>query len=291
LGGKNWCLPAKWLGVLATAAFGLLTFSGTALAAPHPAGTSSPAAKTSSHLAKKSTHPAGTSTHPPATTPNVTTTTSTSNPDLGYAALGFGCVAIALALGFIRWDRGQTLEVQERLAADSLGTQEQNAVPDVPAGQLIVDGPDRLLVGATADFVARQSDTHDQVVARWTAAPPGMLRVPSEATSRVTVSALKAGTVTLTPDRGTGKRLIVATPRRHPPELPFVGDDWGHVVVGIVVASITAALGLAGALSGEAVATILGALVGYVVARQTGSAVARSSARKADAGNANQPDD
>lgn len=81
-----------------------------------------------------------------------------------------------------------------------------------------------------------------------------MLRVPAEDTSRVAVTALKTGTVTLTPGDGSGNRLVVTAPPRHPPELPFVGDDWGHVVVAIVVASITAALGLAGALSGEAVA-------------------------------------
>jgi hypothetical protein len=37
--------------------------------------------------------------------------------------------------------------------------------------------------------------------------------------------------------------------------------------VAIVIASTTAALGFAGAITGEAVATILGALVGYVVAK------------------------
>ena len=282
--GKSLRLPAKWLGVLLAAGAGVLLLSGSALAASHAASTPSPAAKTS--------------THSPSTPANVTTTTSTSNPDLGYAALGFGGAAIMLALVFIRWDRSQTLEVQERLAADGLETQPQNDAVDggamggvAPTGQLIVDGPDRLLVGATADFVARRRDTRGQAVAHWTAAPPGMLRVPAEDTSRVAVTALKAGTVTLTPNDGTGKRLVVTTARRQTPELPFVGDDWGRVVVAIVLATITAALGLAGALSGEAVATLLGALVGYVVARQSGSVAGRSSIRKASAGNADQHED
>lgn len=284
MGGKSWRLPVKWLGVLVAAAGGFLLLSGSALAAAHPA--SAPA------------HPASSPSPSPTIAPNTTTTTSTSNPNLGYAALGFGGVAIVLALAFIRWDRSQTLEVQERLAADSLGTQPQNDAADggahgvvPPAGELIVDGPDRLLVGATADFVARRRDTRAQAVARWTAAPPGMLRVPAEDTSRVAVTALKAGTVTLTPNDGTGKRLVVTTARRQTPELPFVGDDWGRVVVAIVLATITAALGLAGALSGEAVATLLGALVGYVVARQSSSVVGRSSVRKASPGNADQHED
>ena len=46
-----------------------------------------------------------------------------------------------------------------------------------------------------------------------------------------------------------------------------IGDGWAPVVVAIVIASTTAALGFAGAITGEAVATILGALVGYVVAK------------------------
>lgn len=46
-----------------------------------------------------------------------------------------------------------------------------------------------------------------------------------------------------------------------------IGEGWAPVVVAIVIASTTAALGFAGAITGEAVATILGALVGYVVAK------------------------
>jgi hypothetical protein len=49
--------------------------------------------------------------------------------------------------------------------------------------------------------------------------------------------------------------------------LPFIGAGWGSVVVAIAIAAVTGALGLAGAITGEAVATILGALAGYVVAK------------------------
>src|SRR5262249_11978779 len=176
LGGKRWRFPAKWLGVLAAAVLGPLMFSALAFAAAGSA----------------------------ATSPTTTTTTGTENPDLGYAALGFGFLAILLVLLFIRWDRHQTLEVQEHLAADGLAPQPR----DVPTGDDAA--------GARAE--------------------------------------------------ATGKRLVVSAPGRPPLGLSFIGEGWGHVVVAIVLASITAALGLAGALSGEAVATLLGALVGYIAA-------------------------
>ena len=46
-------------------------------------------------------------------------------------------------------------------------------------------------------------------------------------------------------------------------------------MVAIAIMSVTAALGLAGALTGEAVATILGGLVGYVVAEPIGAGLAQ----------------
>jgi len=198
---------------------------------------------------------------------------------------------------FIRWDRHQTLEIQERLASEGLPTAPQN-VPagdggrhlHAVAGSVVVDGPNRLKAGATADFVARQDGT--QVSKAWSADPPDVLHVPAEATSRLTVTALKAGTATLTPQGGIGKQIVVTAPSRRPMGLLFVGDDWGHVVVAIVLASITAALGLAGALSGEAVATLLGALVGYVVARsQSGGVGGRRPPRTTGAGDAADGDD
>jgi len=169
--------------------------------------------------------PALAAADPASTSPTTTTTTGTENPDLGYAALGFGSLAILLVLLFIRWDRHQTLEVQQHLAADGLTSQSR----DVSAGD---DG-----AGARAEV---------------------------------------AGTAATS---GSGKRVVVTAPGRQPLGLAFIGEGWGHVVVAIVLASITAALGLAGALSGEAVATLLGALVGYVVAKaQSSSPAGHSSA-------------
>jgi len=127
------------------------------------------------------------------------------------------------------------------------------------------------------------------VVVPWTVQPAEILHVPAEATSHATITALKAGQVTLTAGGGTGKKVVVtAAPGPRPLQgLLFIGEGWGHVVVAIILASITAALGLAGAITGEAVATILGALVGYVVAKsQSGSAGPRSSAAKNGSGGA-----
>jgi hypothetical protein len=59
--------------------------------------------------------------------------------------------------------------------------------------------------------------------------------------------------------------------------VPIIGSGWGSVIVAIVVAAVTAALGAVGVLGGQAIATILGALVGYVVARGGVSASSETS--------------
>ena len=240
-----------------------------------------------------------------AASPTTTTTTAIDNPDLGYAALGFGFAAVCAVLLFIRRDRSQTLRIQQALAAKGVATQPEN-VPDAPAAEapagagaaelraaaagqapVVITGPDHLQAGASAHYVSRRAG--GEVVVPWTVQPAEILHVPAEATSHATITALKAGQVTLTAGGGTGKKVVVtAAPGPRPLQgLLFIGEGWGHVVVAIILASITAALGLAGAITGEAVATILGALVGYVVAKsQSGSAGPRSSAAKNGSGGA-----
>jgi hypothetical protein len=46
--------------------------------------------------------------------------------------------------------------------------------------------------------------------------------------------------------------------------IPFVGANWGSLVLAVVLLVVVALLGLEEVLSGEAVATILGALAGYI---------------------------
>lgn len=216
-----------------------------------------------------------------------TTTTSTGSSDeiyLGFAALGFGFVALVSVLIFVRRDRKQALQVQQQLVTSGIPVQPQQvqaggvgaaggagAAPVAPPGpnQITIEGPDNLRVGQTVDFIARQQG--NQAVAPWTAQPTDILRLPAEPTSRASITALKAGQVTLfagaPPDRGV-KQLLVSPARTAAPQgLLFIGAGWGTVVVAIAIISVTAALGLAGALTGEAVATILGGLVGYVVAK------------------------
>jgi hypothetical protein len=216
-----------------------------------------------------------------------TTTTSTGSSeeiDLGFAALGFGFIALASVLFFVRRDRKQTLQVQQQLVTSGVPVQPQQvqagaaggvapaalAAPQPPGpNQITIEGPDSLRVGQAVDFIARQQG--NQAVAPWTAQPADILRLPAETTSRASITALKAGQVTLfagaPPDRGVKQLLVSPASSAAPQGLPFIGAGWGTVVVAIAIMSVTAALGLAGALTGEAVATILGGLVGYVVAK------------------------
>ena len=125
-----------------------------------------------------------------------TTTTSTGSSDeidLGFAALGFGFVALVSVLIFVRRDRKQALQVQQQLVTSGVAVQPQQvqagaaggAAPAAIAGpqppgpnQITIEGPDNLRVGQTADFIARQQG--NQAVAPWTAQPTDIFRLPAE---------------------------------------------------------------------------------------------------------------
>ena len=231
-----------------------------------------------------------------------TTTSTTGSSDdigLGFAALGFGLVAMVSVLIFVRRDRKQALQVQQQLVASGVPVQPQQVQAGAAGGaapaavvapaapgpnQITIEGPDHLRVGQTVDFIARQQG--NQTVVPWTAQPTDILRLPAETTSRASITALKGGQVTLFagaagPDRGVRQLLVSPARSATAQGLLFIGAGWGTVVVAIVIASVTATLGLSGALTGEAVATILGGLVGYVVAKSQSEPDAHKSGGQA----------
>lgn len=228
----------------------------------------------------------GTTTTPGSTGTNTTSTTGTGSSggrddrSLAGLALLFGLIAVGAVLYFVRNDRKNTLATYATLIESGAAVQAGDVPPQgaLPAGQaaveeltpqVTIDGPDMVVVGVPADFVAKQGGT--QVVATWTADPAAATAPLGDPSSRVTITAKQAGSFSLTAAvAGSGsvpKRVAAAPADRARQTLPFIGAGWGSVVVAIIIAALTGALGLAGALTGEGVATILGALVGYVVAK------------------------
>lgn len=247
------------------------------------------------------TNPTTTATSPTTTSPASATSASTStiggqrdNRGVAVAALIFGLLAAAAILFFVARDRDRTLGVYEKLVRSGAAVEVVNvpaqagepavarsaAEADVSAPpEVMIDGPSTIVVGASSEYVARLDGV--QVVATWTASPSTAIEPPTEATSRLPVTARQSGPFTLTaaaPGATAGTmRVTAATPApTRTQSLPFLGAGWGSVVVAVIIASVTAALGLAGQLGGEAVATILGALVGYVVAKGQTESAARA---------------
>jgi len=180
---------------------------------------------------------------------------------------------------FVRRDRRDTLATYAKWVAAGLTPPptQAPAAEDASADErekesaegVTIEGPTTIVAGVAADFVAKLGS--NQAVATWTAAPTTAIPPLGDPTSRVSVTAQQAGALTLkaavASATAPGELRVIVVPGASARQLPFVGAGWGSVVVAIVIASITGALGLVGALGGEAVATIIGALVGYVVSK------------------------
>jgi hypothetical protein len=157
--------------------------------------------------------------------------------------LGFGFIALVSVLMFVRRDRQQALQIQQQLVTSGVTVQPQQvpagppdvAAPVAPTGTnpITIEGPDTVTVGQTVDFIARQQG--NQAVAPWTAQPAGILSLPAESTSRASITALKAGQVTLSagtsPNHGVKQLLVSPAPSAAPQGLLFIGAGWGTVVV------------------------------------------------------------
>jgi hypothetical protein len=283
----------------------LLTFGVSVAAAGAATGATTPTAPPTSTAPPAATSAAAgsTSSTPSATAPQGSQTATTAptgaRDDRGLAGLVllFGAAGIVAVLGFVLLDRRQTLSQYAKLVAAGAQIQATDvspqAAPQREAAEaarptpLTILGPNTVVVGVATDFIAQLGDA--QVVATWTAEPSTATGPLGAATSRLSLTAGDPGTFTLTatPLAGgagaPGTRKVTAVPAdRARQVLPFIGAGWGSVVVAIVIAAVTGTLGLAGALTGEAVATILGALAGYVIAK--GQTETRSSPSSASGG-------
>jgi hypothetical protein len=284
---------ASWANIIRWRALVLVGLAMAVAATPAWAATTATTAAATSTTPTSSSSPAGSlSPTPPAST---TTTTAPGRDDrpLAGLALLFGLVAAGGVLLFVRDDRAATLKTYEKLvksgatvqviqvsAQDGAGVAIPGAAEAeiVPGPQVTIDGPDIVVVGKPAEFVAKNNDG-GQVVATWTADPADATEPLGEPTSRLTLTATQSGTFSLTASAAGAAAIpkhvtaTVADVRGQP--LPFVGAGWGSIVVVIVIAAVTGALGLSGQLNGEAVATILGTLAGYAVAKGQAESASR----------------
>jgi hypothetical protein len=249
-------------------------------------------ATTSSTTSSSSSPAAGSSPTGPAGA-TVTTAPGRDDRPLAGLALVFGLMAAGGVLLFVRDDRAATLKTYEAVvksgatvqviqvsAQDGAGVVAGAAEAEVvPGPQVTIDGPDIVVVGTSAEFVAKRDG--GQVVATWTADPADATQPLGEPTSKLTLTAKQAGTFSLTASvvgaTAVPRQVTAKLADLHGQPLPFVGAGWGSIVVVIVIAAVTGALGLAGPLNGEAVATILGTLAGYAVAKGQAESAPRPS--------------
>jgi hypothetical protein len=167
---------------------------------------------------------------------------------------------------------------------------------------LKIEGPGVVTVGVeSAEFTATIEDGTAPHEAQWSVAPVTAATVNPKTGPRVKVTAATVGAFTLsaevpaTQNADTSAKLsteVIASltrevvarlapeaiapvargevqvaavlPEINAIELPFVGRGYGSMAMAIVLVAAVIILGLAGTLSGEGVATLLGGLLGYI---------------------------
>jgi hypothetical protein len=234
------------------------------------------------------TTPTGTTPTSTTTTPSTTTTGSTTSteggPDtsgtneviLALAILVLGAAAIVFAyIFFDRW-RGSyqvlaqaflqktgTLPVVEFPPEDT-GARGTDQAPDASQDQLVIKGPASVIVG---DPVVYAASTGDDKTA-WAIDPAGAATLVPASGAQTTLTALRAGSLTLTATIGggaptTAKLTAVAKPSGG---VPVLGTGFAGTIAAIVAFALAAALVVFGDLTGEAFIAFLGPVVGYFFA-------------------------
>jgi len=139
--------------------------------------------------------------------------------------------------------------------------------PDQDA-TLSVTGPMAVSVGGSADYTAK-ADGQSWDVA-WKVEPPEAGVLNPQRGSTVAFAPARAGTATVTAEFDVQRNasIQVAIPEAvAETTLPVVARGFGTLVLALAAIFVVAALGLAGALGGEALATFFGAVLGVGAAR------------------------
>lgn len=185
---------------------------------------------------------------------------------------------------------------------------------------LKIEGPGVVTVGVeSAEFTATMGNGTAPDEAQWSVTPATAATVNPKSGPRVKVTAATVGAFTLaaevpaTPTADTSAKLspeVIASlgpevvarlafeavapvavaraevqvaavlPEINAIELPFVGRGYGSMAMAIVLVAAVIILGLAGTLSGEGVATLLGGLLGYIFGVAVSPQSASSASKK-----------
>jgi hypothetical protein len=170
-----------------------------------------------------------------------------------------------------------------------------NKPPDQKSG-LHIDGPGFVTIGTQTSFkvtdVAKKSPATN---AQWSVTPDNIAGLSSTTGEQITILPMSMGSFHLsaeTPDPdGKGDTVLVAAvaPQTATEELPFIGQSYGTLALTILVVVAVIVLALTGALSIDAVATLLGGLIGYIFGVTTstvaGTSAAKSSGKSSNASN------
>jgi len=241
---------------------------------------------------------AGAATTTPTTTPTSTNLTSDHAYTATIWALVFGFLAIVAVLAFLYFDRRRSFALVRTAARKNrqVKPEEEHALQTAMAlrggAGIEIVGTTDIEVGAPTTYKTKSGDDvswsvtgqlafHDPAAAGTAsssvrivgqAAGSGVLSATAQIAGR-TESASHDITVTSDPRQDTTAGLAV----------PFLGMGYGSVIISLAVASVTAALGIAGVLNGQAVATILGSLVTYSVVKGATSTTSTTPSAKATA--------
>ena len=230
------------------------------------------------------------------TAPVTTTTTTTTVPtgsDLSNdrilaatVALVVGLLLVIVVLAFLSMDRKRTTDLLGNLGVEgvSIVVVSEEAVSTgqavaIKAPELRIKGQSPIEVGKPAEFTVTGRDEatgEDQpVVAEWGTSNVDVSGVVDTTDTHLTLTPVKVGQFTLTvkatgyTDNALTVTVVPALPATSV-QVSFLGSGWGTIVLGLSVASITAALGLTQVITGETVGVILGAIVGYSAAQLHG---------------------
>lgn len=154
------------------------------------------------------------------------------------------------------------------------------SVPSLPhsraVGQLEVSGPLIVAVGIESEAFEVRSGGNLVTEADWSVEPPDAATwkiAGTVGTGRITITAARAGALTLTASdksqAGGGQssapfQVVAVPPSGKQVDLPFVGQDFGTVLIAIILVAAVIVLAIGGILGAEAVATFFGGLLGYI---------------------------
>lgn len=132
--------------------------------------------------------------------------------------------------------------------------------------ELTISGSSTLTLGKPAEYSATPDASAAEAI--WAVDPVDAAAVNPSKGAKVKVTPAKVGAFKLTATGSDGKTaslgIVVQAPAPSGSVLPFIGGEWGAMIVSVVIVTIVAVLGVAGVLGREGIATLFGALVGYL---------------------------